>query len=445
MSAQEPLEVFEFDLLSDEDGGSARLVPTSVFAWLLGECARQNEEEDGPKWLRLRLNRGRPAVQVTNYVGVIRSPQGFQIEVLPKVGRADESAGGARKILIQMLACLGEFRHLRTASAELAAEKMPLLEVFIAEFLEAVRRCVQRGIRSGYEPNRGNLYALRGKLLVADNIKRNLVRPDRFYTEYDEFTLNRPENRILRKAMDMVKGITRNAENQRLARELDFIFIDIPSSIDPFRDFATIVRQRGMDHYTEPLTWARLIITGLSPVTGSGTNSSPSLLYPMETLFEAFVAKHLRRHLAPGFVLASQNGSKHLVRQGKRKMFRLKPDLLISEQSDVRLVLDTKWKLLDQASNGAREKYLLSQGDLYQLHAYGHNFLGNRGDLILIYPRTAAFSEALEAFEYNSSPQHRLWVVPFCLSERRLLLPDVATGGGEVRRAFVKMASSLHE
>ncbi|MCE5360429.1 5-methylcytosine restriction system specificity protein McrC [Candidatus Igneacidithiobacillus taiwanensis] len=34
-----------------------------------------------------------------------------------------------------------------------------------------------------------------------------------------------------------------------------------------------------------------------SPLTGAGAHRAPSLLFPMEAVFEAFVAKHLARQL----------------------------------------------------------------------------------------------------------------------------------------------------
>ncbi|MFO1397759.1 MAG: DUF6538 domain-containing protein [Burkholderiales bacterium] len=70
---------------------------------------------------------------------------GFQIEVLPKVGKA--IGGGdaqARRLLIEMRRCLGGFRHVQTDSAKLVATHMPLLEVFIGEFVLAVEQ-----VRSG--------------------------------------------------------------------------------------------------------------------------------------------------------------------------------------------------------------------------------------------------------------------------------------------------------
>lgn len=324
--------VFEFGLLFSNDGvvpPGGVAVPPTVFEWLELRSLSLSGEEHTP-WIRPRLIRGRRAVQVVNYVGVIRACDDFHIEVLPKVGRDEVDGDGyARKLLLKMLVCLREFRHIQSAPADLAAEQMPLLEIFIAQFLASVRHVVQRGIRSKYQLTQDNLPALRGKLLMSSHIKQNLTRPDRFFTEHDEFNSNRAENRILRAALLAVLQTTESADNQRLARELNFVFVDVPPSVDKDRDFAEVARERGMDHYETALSWAKLILSDLTPASGKGDYRAPSLLYPMETVFEAFVSKHLGRQTRSGFTLRPHRVIEHLVHHRGKSMFRLKPDLSV--------------------------------------------------------------------------------------------------------------------
>jgi 5-methylcytosine-specific restriction enzyme subunit McrC len=144
----------------------------------------------------------------------------------------------------------------------------------------------------------------------------------------------------------------------------------------------------------------------------------------MEAVFEAFVAKHLAKQLTQGFTLRTQARSLSLVRHLEQNWFRLKPDLLVQVSKINRLVLDTKWKLIDGQQATGSDKYGLDQGDFYQLHAYGQNYLDGQGDVVLIYPKTDAFSKALPVFEFPKSSGLRLWVLPFCLREKRLLLPQ---------------------
>lgn len=417
--------IYEFDAVVVDDGQiCGAKVPAPVFAWLESLCLR-TAEVDSPAWLKLTQRWGKKAVQFTSYVGVIRAPNGFQIEVLPKIGKATEEAK-ARLLLIEMLRCLNGFRHIQTESAKLAATKMPLLEVFISEFLLAVEHVVKRGLRSNYVSKQDNCFVLRGKLLIAQQIRQNLHRADRFFTEHDEFSPNRPENRLLHSALRRILALTVSQSNQKLARELCFVFADIPESINVKHDFQRIRIDRGMGFYADALAWTKLILEEFSPLTGVGRSRAPSLLFPMEAVFEAYVAKHLSKQLVRPFTLKAQARSHYLVKHLERDWFQLRPDLLVRESKTDVLVLDTKWKLLDVFKDNAREKYQLSQTDFYQLYAYGQHYLNGSGDIVLIYPKTDAFSKPLPVFEFPHSNELRLWVLPFCLSTRKLILPKLS-------------------
>ncbi|MBQ9579387.1 MAG: 2-keto-D-gluconate dehydrogenase, partial [Ottowia sp.] len=213
--------------------------------------------------------------------------------------------------------------------------------------------------------------------------------------------------------------------HQQLARELRFVFAEVPESAQPAQDFQRVRLDRDMGHYEDALAWAHLILQGESPLTGAGRHRALSLLFPMEKVFEAFVARHLPRQLKPPYTLRAQASNRSLVQHMGKDWFSLRPDLLVREGGTNRLVLDTKWKLLNQANTS--DKYGLSQADFYQLHAYGHNYLdddGNGGDVVLIYPKTDTFDRALPEFKFPKSPGLRLWVLPFCLGKRELILPD---------------------
>ncbi|WP_246500264.1 McrC family protein [Pseudomonas cyclaminis] len=418
------VQIFEYDkLVTAGDGVSATVIPEKVFAWLEGQCLKVGEQ--APMWLKLTSRQGRRVIQVTSYVGVLRAPCGFQIEILPKIGRKT-SAHRARRKLIEMLKCLRGFRHLKTLNANLQAERMPLLEVFLQQFLETVGHIVSKGLRSDYSARQANLSSLRGKLMMARHLSENLVRRDRFFTEYDEFTPDRAENRLIHSALRNALGMCSTPDNQRLARELCFVFADVPMSRDVALDFKRIRLDRGMAYYEPALEWARLILEGNSPVPGTGKHHAPSLLFPMEAVFEAYVAKHLAGQLEEGYGLKTQVSREHLVSHKGQDWFRLKPDLLVQEGRQSRMVLDTKWKLLDHTKGNRHEKYQLSQADFYQLHAYAHLYLKAAGHAVLIYPWTDSFSKPLPVFDFKSSQQLKLWVLPFCLECSTLMLPKAS-------------------
>ncbi|MCU4120668.1 McrC family protein [Variovorax sp. N23] len=431
----EGITIYEFDALAAENPEDTKVsvvdglhsIPPNVYGWLEDEC-RRAADEGGSTWLRLAQRRGQRVVQVKSFVGVINAPGGYQIEVLPKVGKMlDGGAVEARQLLIEMLGCLREFRHIKTDSARISATRMPLWEVFIAEFLGSVERVVKRGLRSNYSSRQANLFALRGRLVVASHLRQNLFRADRFFTEHDEFSIDRPENRLLHSALRRVLALSRSQVNQQFARELGFVFADIPLSAQPRIDFQRVRLDRGMGHYADALAWSRIILEEQSPLTGKGKHRAPSLLFPMEAVFEAFVARNLSRQLARPLQLKTQASDHHLVHHLEQNWFRMKPDLLVRDTGKNKLVLDTKWKLLDGLKSNGTDKYGLSQEDFYQLQAYGRSYLDGRGDLVLIFPKTDSFARPLPVFKFPDGGDLQLWVLPFCLKSRRLSVPDDAS------------------
>ena len=415
--------VYEFDALTSckiEKEDRLHTIPEHAHDWLEKRC-RRNAENSSANWLRITQRSGHPAVQVTNYVGVIRTSNGYSIEVLPKTGKINDTEleKKSRERLLKMLTCLREFSHIQTPAAMLSKSHMPLLEVFIYVFLQEIRHIVKRGIRGAYNQKRDNLFFLRGKLLVSEHLKRNLIRKERFFTEYDEFSTDRPANRLLRAALKRAISMTSVGKHERLARELDFAFDDVRPSTHIPADFQKVQIDRDMGYYKSALAWARLILNQDSPLTGMGKHNAPSLLFPMERVFEAYVAKHLRKQLHTGCRLVTQAQDHYLVNHENKSWFYMKPDMLVinREEGNI-LVLDAKWKLLNMDANN---KYGLSQPDFYQMYAYGHNYLEGKGDMALIYPKTDNFKEPLKVFEF-SEKKLRLWVLPFCLDEKKLLL-----------------------
>ena len=121
-----------------------------------------------------------------------------------------------------MLRHLRAFRHIETEEALITAKQMPLMEVFIRQFLQSVNHLIKQGLRSEYVRREDNQPFMKGKLLHSQQLKHNFVNRHRFYVEYDEYLQDRPVNRLLHSALKKVAGYTRSNASQKLCRELSF-------------------------------------------------------------------------------------------------------------------------------------------------------------------------------------------------------------------------------
>lgn len=367
------------------------------------------------KSLRIKSVGTIEAIQFLNYVGVLVTPDGSQIEVLPKVAKhntSDSLISESRLALLNMLKSLGEFRHIQTDTADLMQQKMPLLEIFIGQFLSSVNRLVKKGLKRDYQPQSENLLFLKGKLQPSEQLKRNLVQKQRFAVDYDEYLPDILTNQLIKTAIQKVLTITRSPKHQKLARELDFVFVDVALLNLKLFDKLDIKIHRGMEHYTSPVAWSKIILSGMSRLSMQGKANAFSLLFPLEAVFESYVEQILQKTMPRHLQLKVQSKKHHLVTYEQNKMFNLKPDITVSYDERLMLVLDTKWKLIDASKANGTDKFLLSQQDFYQMYAYGHRYLDGYGDLVLIYPSNERFSAPLPS-SFNYSSKLRLWVVPF--------------------------------
>lgn len=362
--------------------------------------------------------RGREALRVRSYVGALLLPSGQSVEILPKIYDDGADPERVRVLLLRMLRSLPELPLPLRATAGVREGRMPLLEVFLTCFLDEATRLLRAGLRSDYAEREENLTCLRGRLLLSEHIRRNAAHQERLYVRHDEFHPDRPENRLLKSTLLRVAGLTRQADNQRRCRRLLCLMDEVPPSEQPGADFSLCRHDRSTRHYEKALTWAALLLRGNAPLPVAGPRTCLSLLFPMERVFESFVAAMLPRQF-PAWNVQPQASGRHLVEscQG-RPRFRLRPDLLLRKGS-MRCVADTKWKLPARLND-------IQQADLYQMFAYSEKYLADQ-DIrrsFLIYPRTVRFARPLPPL-YFSRPRAVLTVAPFDLEAAALVLDEV--------------------
>lgn len=369
---------------------------------------------------------GRRKLKLDNYVGVIETPCGTCLEILPKHIEKIENADKARDLLRKMLTRVLDLPYRESDDASLSLYQQPLHEWIIRQFLIAFEHLIHKGIRFNYQRIDEDEKFLRGQLDIVKKMRQPVGRAHIFPIRHDIFTPDRPENRLLRSALERICRATQEAQNWRLAQELRLLTNEIPVSKNIDVDFRQWQDDRLLAHYKAIRPWCELVLGQFMPVTVQGDWRGISLLFPMEKLFERYVAACLSRSLTTGFYLREQASFKSLCHhqwQGQtehRDCFRLKPDLLIEYDNQAKIVLDTKWKRL----NIHEKRYGLKDSDLQQMFAYSHFYLKHSENLILIYPAWESFKQPLPPFKFKDTDEKAvLWVLPFDLDNDELIIP----------------------
>lgn len=363
---------------------------------------------EGRRWLRL-----------DNFVGVIETPCGTILEILPKIATMAEDAKRLRLQLQKMISASLDVDVKSFGDADLHTFDLPMSEWVIRQFLVALNHIVQRGVRSDYIRVEDQEKFLRGQLDLAAQLQLPEDRKHLFCIKHDVFTLDRAENRLIRSTLHAVVKIARDPFNWRRANELRILFESIPESVNKENDFKAWSSGRLMAHYQPIKPWCELILSNRLPFSTIGSWHGLSMLFPMEKLFEAFVVSRLRKQVSSGTKISKQVQSEMLCKHDGGSIFQLRPDIVL-EKDGQSWVLDTKWKRINALDRSA--KYDLNQGDFYQLLAYGRKYLLGAGEMALIYPMSPSFTKPLPVFEYDENL--KLWVLPFDLEEGRLLMPE---------------------
>lgn len=413
--------IFRADADESLPDGNLKLTPKHFRALLrLLETEEEDQPDYTPVFTYLRP-KGREQLRVQNYVGVIRLADGVQIEVLPKISKRLDSVA-ARRLLVKMLIELVDSPFFEGTAADLEAHDMPIFELLMRCYLEQVTTIVRKGIARDYVYREDNLVFLRGKLNLTEHIRRNSYNSSRIYCNFDEFDIDRPINRLVKGALLIVNRLTRDPTNQQRCRELLFWFDRVPGTTDGRFDFQRLKRDRLVQHYAPAMPLCRLILEHLNPLTQQGENQVVSMLFPMETVFEAYVAAKLPWQFRDWRVATQAKGHSLIEEHLQRRMFALRPDLMLT-RDNTRVIADTKWKLIDQGNRS--EKYGISQPDIYQLFGYSQKYLVNQDfrEVMLIYPASDTFSGPLDPFWYRKGAEV-LYVVPYDLHNETLILPE---------------------
>ena len=322
-------------------------------------------------------------ISIRNYVGLIQLRSGYQIQILPKISLAEGNDVGnirTKKIFLKMLKSLNDFPGKLFDDSNLNVDHMNLYEVFISIYLQAVKELIKRGIKSDYVNREENSHYFRGKLLLSQNIRRNFAHNERFYMMFDEFLPDCPENRIIKSALLKLVRLTHSSENSKRIRQLLCAFEMVGLSLNYKMEFAKSSINRISKHYDMLIKWSRVFLSNKGFTTFSGRDSSKALLFPMERVYECYIAKKVKKIFgsAEWNIYAQDKG--HYLFEEPRSIFSLRPDLVLKNDNRT-VIMDTKWKNLIASE---RKNYGISQADMYQMYAYSKKY--NTSEVWLLYP-----------------------------------------------------------
>ncbi len=359
------ISVFEHQTLRVDD-----IVFTKTHREALERFLGNNDEETFPYYSLIHKG-----VKFRQYVGVL-CVNGLTIEVLPKTDRDQNGEDYWRKKLLLMLSTVYKLDVKAPTDAQQEIKtNSPILDVFIKRLLDEVDSLLNRGLVKYYHKKEGNQKALKGKLLVGEQLRRNFIHKERFYVRYTTYDYEHVMNCLLRQALEVAAAATNNAFLRGRACSTLFNFPELKEIQATAEVFDNLIYDRKTEDYRAAIKLARLLLLHHVPNRVSQGDNILALMFDMNKLWEEYVFIMLRRCLTDYIVKDQEPRSFWKQSNGPSKT--IKPDIVIREKSsdNVVAILDTKWKCPDKTP---------SDGDLHQMFVYSKMF--NTKKVALVYP-----------------------------------------------------------
>ncbi len=377
MGGLRTVSVLEHEVLPVFEGVHVPDVSAEVAPWL--------SEAEAEALLRLNdLRRGfcqrlSGGIKLAQHCGIVRLPT-CVVEVLPKVGMADarttDELERSRGALLAMLHSARQVAITKVGTVPQQAVRAPLLDTFIEAFLHCALDQARRGLISRYMPHADDLPVIKGRFQAHGHVRRNIARPHLLHCEYDEFTADNAYNRAVRATLDACRSWIINGNTQRLWFETHARYASISSVRMSAKDVASLPRDRTTHRYDPLLTWCEWILAMASPAMSAGAMQAPGLLFDMNKLFEAHVAKREEDAAGPDQIVHKQGPPLHLATRGATNVLLLKPDITVwrvnqnGTASGIERVVDAKWKRLNPDAPDCG----VDGADVYQLLAYAMRY-----------------------------------------------------------------------
>lgn len=235
-----------------------------------------------------------------NFAGVVASGD-VTVEIYPKLDAdlLSESATpnqAQRQSVLQSLMWMLEVgrygQWIPTGSAALVEEADTFFDLWA--FLLGLHLLPEltNGISRNYLNHQGDLAAVRGRIIIGQQVARNWNRMDQVACAWDEFTPDTPLNRVLKCCLRFLL-IRVNAAHARQLLERCLIFFDDVSDVTPSTalcDTRNFRYDRSTERFRRTFDLARLLLQSCGHSLSSGSADSFVFLVDMTKAFEDYVA-----------------------------------------------------------------------------------------------------------------------------------------------------------
>ena len=340
----------------------------------LKKYIKDNNLEDNYEFFKITKD----VIVPQNFVGTILLDD-IQIDILPKIPLVENNIEAEKIRFLEILQNIDYFKEKIFSNSKIEIIDTSILELFIHLFIEEVEKIVKKGLIYKYVDKNENLNVFKGKLDINSHIKYNFSHKERFFMKFDEFSVNSLENIIIKLTIQKLKKISINPKNKESLNKIGYYFENISILESSIENLKYLTFDRMNVYYRNAIQWAKIFLNNQSfSIFSTNNGEMPSILFPMETIFENYIANKLvniiqeksynqltikvQDNSCSIFSSISLNNTKI-----DNNILRIRPDIVIKNKNTKEIfILDTKWKVLNKLD----DKFKISTEDIYQMLAY---------------------------------------------------------------------------
>lgn len=309
-----------------------------------------------------------------NFVGTIPLND-IQIEILPKIPLVEDDIVAEKIRFLEILQNISYFKEKFFNNSKIAITDTSILEIFINLFIKEVEEIIEKGLLYNYIDINENINVFKGKLDINNHIKYNFSHKEKFFMKFDEFSISSLENSIIKLTIQKLKKISVNSKNKDNLNKISHHFENVRVLSNSIESLKYITFDRTNSYYKNAIQYAKIFLNNQSSSIFTTANGEvTTILFPMETIFENYIANKLINIVKEKFYneltvkvqddSCSVFSTVTLNNTEIDNMFKVKPDIVIKNKETKEIfILDTKWKILDKLDS----KFKISTDDIYQM------------------------------------------------------------------------------
>ncbi len=324
-------------------------------------------------------------IRARNYVGFIQTSD-VHIEIYPKVFKSHPTKPSLmlRHIFFWFDFCR-KWKFPFNKSNLDSFDNIELPELIIYLMATKLLDTVSASPISLYQSVEESLYIPKGKINFNRYLVSGLINGNHHIIdcEHEPFVFDNKLNRAIKYTSRLLLNRTKFAENQNLLQELIFILDDVKDQSFSCPDLETITLNPLFSDYFEVKDICQIVLQQLLYANQQFDLSQWSLLFPMEYIFEDFIAGFLETKFSTSWKVEYQKSNMNL--SVSPNAFQMKHDILLTsrENSSLKIIVDTKYKLRPTDFKSENKKGV-SQTDMYQMVSYA--FRRGCTNVLILYP-----------------------------------------------------------